>query len=97
VADDYPEASRLCGNIPHVLRADRGPFAGAYNRKRQRARYATASEIPAGAWVHCRALVVNARATCEPEFHIRIITGDRVKVELSPYDLTRGRIMYRDK
>ncbi len=30
-------------------------------------------------------------------FHIRIITGDRVKVELSPYDLSRGRITYRDK
>jgi translation initiation factor IF-1 len=30
-------------------------------------------------------------------FHIRIIMGDRVKVELSPYDLTRGRITYRDK
>ena len=29
--------------------------------------------------------------------HIKIITGDRVKVELSPYDLTRGRITYRDK
>ena len=26
---------------------------------------------------------------------IRIIPGDRVKVELSPYDLTRGRIIYR--
>jgi len=30
-------------------------------------------------------------------FRIRIIMGDRVKVELSPYDLTRGRITYRDK
>src|ERR1700757_414620 len=30
-------------------------------------------------------------------FHIRIITGDRVKVELSPYDLSRGRITYRAK
>ncbi len=30
-------------------------------------------------------------------FHVRIITGDRVKVELSPYDLSRGRITYRDK
>jgi translation initiation factor IF-1 len=29
--------------------------------------------------------------------HIRIIPGDRVKLELSPYDLTRGRITYRDK
>jgi translation initiation factor IF-1 len=26
---------------------------------------------------------------------IRILTGDRVTVELSPYDLTRGRITYR--
>ncbi len=28
---------------------------------------------------------------------IRILPGDRVKVELSPYDLTRGRITYRYK
>ena len=28
---------------------------------------------------------------------IRILHGDRVKVELSPYDLTRGRITYRSK
>jgi len=27
--------------------------------------------------------------------YIRILAGDRVKVELSPYDLTRGRITYR--
>lgn len=27
--------------------------------------------------------------------YIRILSGDRVKVELSPYDLTRGRITYR--
>ena len=27
--------------------------------------------------------------------YIRIIPGDRVKVELSPYDLTRGRITFR--
>ena len=29
--------------------------------------------------------------------YIRILLGDRVKVELSPYDLTRGRIIYRQK
>jgi translation initiation factor IF-1 len=29
--------------------------------------------------------------------YIRILAGDRVKVELSPYDLTRGRITYRYK
>ena len=28
---------------------------------------------------------------------IRILPGDRVKLELSPYDLTRGRITYRYK
>ena len=27
--------------------------------------------------------------------YIRILTGDRVLVELSPYDLTRGRVTYR--
>ncbi|MBD5641781.1 MAG: translation initiation factor IF-1 [Desulfovibrio sp.] len=31
------------------------------------------------------------------KFYIRILPGDRVKVELSPYDLTRGRITYRMK
>jgi translation initiation factor IF-1 len=30
-------------------------------------------------------------------YYIRILPGDRVKVELSPYDLTRGRITYRFK
>ena len=29
--------------------------------------------------------------------YIRILPGDRVAVELSPYDLTRGRITYRYK
>jgi|TARA_B110000240_G_scaffold154752_1_gene171736 translation initiation factor IF-1 len=27
--------------------------------------------------------------------YIRILTGDKVKVELTPYDLTKGRITYR--
>jgi len=31
------------------------------------------------------------------KFRIRILHGDRVKLELSPYDLTRGRITYRQK
>jgi translation initiation factor IF-1 len=30
-------------------------------------------------------------------FRIRILPGDRVRVELSPYDLTRGRIVYRHR
>jgi translation initiation factor IF-1 len=28
---------------------------------------------------------------------IRILLGDRIKLELSPYDLTRGRIVYRHR
>jgi translation initiation factor IF-1 len=31
------------------------------------------------------------------KFRIRVLEGDRVKVEISPYDLTRGRITYRHK
>jgi len=31
------------------------------------------------------------------KFFIRIMPGDKVNVELSPYDLTRGRIIYRKK
>lgn len=29
--------------------------------------------------------------------YIRILTGDKVKVELTPYDLTKGRIVYRSR
>lgn len=29
--------------------------------------------------------------------YIRILTGDKVKVELTSYDLTKGRIIFRDK
>jgi len=29
--------------------------------------------------------------------YIRILTGDRVRVEMTPYDLTKGRIVYRER
>jgi len=29
--------------------------------------------------------------------YIRILTGDRVKVEMTPYDLTKGRITFRQR
>ncbi|RMG34240.1 MAG: translation initiation factor IF-1 [Gammaproteobacteria bacterium] len=29
--------------------------------------------------------------------YIRILTGDKVKVELTPYDLSKGRITYRER
>jgi len=31
------------------------------------------------------------------KFYIRILLGDHVRVEMSPYDLNRGRIVYRQK
>ena len=31
------------------------------------------------------------------KFYIRILLGDHVRVEMSPYDLTRGRITWRTK
>ena len=30
-------------------------------------------------------------------YYIKILPGDRVKLEMSPYDLTKGRIVYRYK
>ena len=30
-------------------------------------------------------------------YRIKVFPGDRIKVELSPYDLTRGRIVYRHR
>jgi len=31
------------------------------------------------------------------KYYIRILLGDRVRIEMSPYDLSRGRIVYRFK
>ena len=31
------------------------------------------------------------------KYYIRILLGDRVRIEMSPYDLSRGRIVYRHK
>ena len=42
--------------------------------------------------------IVTAHISGKIRMHfIRILPGDTVKVELSPYDLTRGRIIYRYK
>ncbi len=42
--------------------------------------------------------VVLAHVSGKMRMHfIRILPGDKVTVELSPYDLTRGRIVYRYK
>ena len=39
-----------------------------------------------------------AHISCKMRMHyIRILPGDKVKVEMSPYDLTKGRIVFRYK
>jgi translation initiation factor IF-1 len=41
--------------------------------------------------------IVTAHVSGKMRMHfIRILPGDKVTVELSPYDLTKGRIVYRD-
>ena len=42
--------------------------------------------------------IITAQISGQLRMHfIRILPGDKVKVEMSPYDLTRGRISYRYK
>ena len=42
--------------------------------------------------------IVTAHISGKMRVHfIRILPGDKVKLELSPYDLSRGRITYREK
>ena len=42
--------------------------------------------------------IITAHITGKMRMHfIRILPGDKVNVEMSPYDLTRGRISYRYK
>ena len=48
-------------------------------------------EIPNGSVLLCH-LAGKMR-----KFRIRILPGDTVKLEISPYDLTQGRIVYRGK
>ncbi|MES2590825.1 MAG: translation initiation factor IF-1 [Bacteroidota bacterium] len=42
--------------------------------------------------------VITAHISGKMRMHyIKILTGDKVKIEMSPYDLTKGRISYRYK
>ena len=42
--------------------------------------------------------VILARASGKMRMrHIRVLTGDRVRVELNEYDIGKGRIVYREK
>jgi translation initiation factor IF-1 len=42
--------------------------------------------------------IITAQASGKMRQHfIRIIPGDKVKVEISPYDITKGRIIFRER
>ncbi|MDO1920556.1 translation initiation factor IF-1, partial [Escherichia coli] len=42
--------------------------------------------------------LVTAPLSCKlPKNFIRILTGDKLTVDLSPYDLTKGRIVFRSR
>ena len=42
--------------------------------------------------------IINAHISGKMRKHyIRILTGDKVKVEMTPYDLTKGRITFRER
>ena len=45
---------------------------------------------------NCHKILAHVSGKMRMHF-IRILVGDKVKVQLSPYDLTRGRITYRHK
>ncbi|MDD3044995.1 MAG: translation initiation factor IF-1 [Candidatus Delongbacteria bacterium] len=43
-------------------------------------------------------LVILAHVSGKMRMHyIKMVPGDKVKIEISPYDLTKGRIVYRNK
>ena len=46
---------------------------------------------------HFHRAIAMGRAATSRGHYIKILTNDKVKLELSPYDLTRGRITYRYK
>lgn len=50
-------------------------------------------------WVRLEneAVVLGHLAGKMRKFRIKVLQGDRVKIELSPYDLTRGRISFRHR
>ena len=47
--------------------------------------------------IEVEGVVVEALPNANFRVELRIYPGDKVKVEISPYDLTRGRITWRSK
>ncbi len=65
--------------------------AGVIEKEQGNGFYLVTLEQPAGHQCLCRA------AGKLTKFRIKLLAGDKVLVEISPYDLTRGRITYRER
>ena len=64
--------------------------SGVIEKEQGNGFYLVTLEQPAGHQCLCRA------AGKLTKFRIKLLAGDKVLVEISPYDLTRGRITYRN-
>ncbi len=65
--------------------------SGVIEKEQGNGFYLVTLEQPAGHKCLCRA------AGKLTKFRIKLLAGDKVLVEISPYDLTRGRITYRER
>jgi translation initiation factor IF-1 len=65
--------------------------SGVIEKEQGNGFYLVTLEQPAGHQCLCRA------AGKLTKFRIKLLAGDKVLVEISPYDLTRGRITYRER
>ena len=64
---------------------------GVISREQGNGFYLVTLDEPQGHEVLCRAAGKLTR------YRIKLLAGDRVSVEVSPYDLSRGRITFREK
>ncbi len=83
----FPPASAYLE--PHVERR-------LHRVRRHRHRDAAQHNVPGSCLENGHEIIAHISGRMRKNY-IRILTGDKVKVEMTPYDLTKGRITYRMK
>ena len=78
--------TRFAGQLRRMIET-----SGVIEKEQGNGFYLVTLEQPAGHQCLCRA------AGKLTKFRIKLLAGDKVLVEISPYDLTRGRITYRER
>ena len=73
------------------VKTDMIETSGVIEKEQGNGFYLVTLEQPEGHQCLCRA------AGKLTKFRIKLLAGDKVLVEISPYDLTRGRITYRER